>query len=88
MRMEIKKGDDSLDKLKVLLNFLEKLDDLKLYYRLNKVRESIMVEIAVPGERWEVEFMEDGSIVIEKFLSDGQIFDENEISVLFRDFSD
>ena len=27
-----------------------------------------MVEIAVPGERWEVEFMENGSIELEKFI--------------------
>lgn len=30
-----------------LIEFLEKLDEEKIYYRLNKVRDSIMVEIAV-----------------------------------------
>jgi hypothetical protein len=47
-----------------------------------------MVEIAVPGQRWEVEFMEDGSIEIEKFISSGQIFDGKEIEELFSEFSD
>ena len=71
-----------------LIEFLDKLEENKIYYRLNKIRDSILVEIAVPGQRWEVEFMADGEIVIEKFISNGQIFDEKEIEILFRDFSD
>ena len=52
-----------------LLKFLNMLEEKKIYYRLNKVREeAVMVEIAVPGERWEVEFMENGSIELEKFV--------------------
>jgi hypothetical protein len=74
--------------LKDLIDFLDRLEKSKIYYRLNKVRDGIMVEISVPGERWEVEFMADGEIVIEKFISDGQIFGESEIEILFRDFSD
>jgi len=71
-----------------LLSFLNDLDERNIYYRLNKVRDSIMVEIAIPGQRWEVEFMDDGSIEIEKFVSNGQIFDDKEISQLFLNFSD
>ena len=77
-----------MDKLNELINFLDKLDDVKLRYRLNKIRDSVLVEITVPGERWEVEFMTNGEIVIEKFLSDGQMFGKEEIDILFRDFSD
>ena len=68
--------------------FLEKLEKRKIHYNLGKIRDSILIEIAVPGQRWEVEFMIDGSIEIEKFISDGTIFDHNEIGILFRDFSD
>ncbi|RRD62915.1 hypothetical protein [Fretibacterium sp. OH1220_COT-178] len=78
-----------------LLRFLNMLEEKKIYYQLNKVRdEAIMVEIAVPGQHWEVEFMEDGSIEIEKFISPGEIFackdisNSKEIDDLFRDFSD
>jgi len=74
--------------LKRLIEFLNKLEDLKIFYRLNKVRDAIMVEIAVPGERWEVEFMQDNKVVIERFRSDGILKDEKELEVLFRDFSD
>ena len=75
-----------LDSLSKLISFLDILDEKKIYYRLNKIRDSILVEIAVPGQRWEVEFMSNGTIEIEKFLSNGIIYNEKEIDILFRDF--
>ncbi len=53
-----------------LLEFLSDLDRRRIYYRLSRVRdEAIMVEIAVPGERWEVEFFADGHVDVEVFKS-------------------
>jgi len=77
-----------MDIFKRLLDFLVKLDEQRIYYRLNKIRESILVEIAVPGQRWEVEFMANGAIEIEKFLSDGTIWDYTEIESLLKEFAD
>lgn len=74
--------------MKNLLTFLEELENRKIYYKLNKIRDSILIEIAVPGQRWEVEFFEDGHIETEKFISDGIIYDEASIEELFRNFSD
>jgi hypothetical protein len=71
-----------------LLSFLKKLEERKIYYRLEKVRESIMVDVTVPGQRWEIEFFDDGHIEIEKFISDGSIYNETEIDTLFNQFSD
>lgn len=74
---------------KMLLNFLNQLEEKKIYYKLNKVRtEAVMVEVAVPGQRWEIEFMEDDTIEIEKYISDGDYYDGREIDVLFKEFSD
>lgn len=70
--------------MNILLNFLQKLEDNDIYYRLNKVRDSIMVEIAIPGQRWEVEFMRDGEIQVEKFLTSGEILDERALEELFN----
>lgn len=72
-----------MDNLAKLIDFLEKLEELKIYYKLNKIRDSILVEIAIPGERWEVEFMCDGSVVVEKFKSDLELYDESEFENLF-----
>jgi len=47
-----------------------------------------MVEIAVPGERWEVEFLVDGSIDVEIFRSSGDIMSADALDDLFARFSD
>ena len=71
-----------------LLKFLNELEVKKIYYKLNKVRDAVMVEIVVPGERWEVEFFDDGTVEIEKFISCGEIYSESETEMLFEKFSD
>ena len=75
--------------MQILIEFLNKLERNKIFYKLSKMRrESLLIEVSVPGQKWEIEFMEDGGIEIEKFLSDGQIFDKNELEVLFNNYSD
>lgn len=72
-----------------LLPFLNDLRAGKIYYELRQRRDdAIMVEIAVPGERWEVEFLNDGSVEVEVFRSDGQIFDESFLKRLISEHSD
>ncbi len=65
-----------------LLDFLSKLDENNVHYRLNKVRDSIMVEVAIPGERWEIEFFTNGNVEVEKFISQGIILDESALNDL------
>jgi hypothetical protein len=77
-----------LGTIKSLVDFLETLEQRKIYYKLNKIRDGILVEVTIPGQRWEVEFMANGSVEIEKFVSDGTIFDHGEIEFLFKNFSD
>ncbi len=72
-----------------LLDFIRRLDDADIYYELKSIREdSIMVYVVVPGEQWEVEFFEDGHLEIEKFKSDGHLYDELALAELFEKFSD
>lgn len=52
--------------LRELITFLNKLEDNNIFYKLSKVRkEAIMVEATIPGQRWEIEFMEDGTVEVE-----------------------
>ena len=59
-----------------LLDLLERLEENKIYYRINKVNDNILVEVAIPGERWEIEVLRSGLIQIEKFISTGEIIGE------------
>ena len=56
-----------------IFQFLNLLDEKRISYRLERVRDSLMVEIAAPGERWEVEFFEDGRIETERFATTAEI---------------
>ncbi len=53
------------------LEFLNRLEAAKIWYRLEHVRDSLMVVVDVPGSRYEVEFFENGEIEIERFVSTG-----------------
>ena len=50
--------------------------------------EAIMVIVVVPGERWEIEFLSDGSIEVEKLISNGEIAGEESLNELFVRYSE
>ena len=70
-----------------LIKFLDELEQNKIYYDIKKIRDGLLVEIVVPGERWEVEYLSNGEIIIEKFKSDGNIFFEDELKKLIEKYS-
>jgi hypothetical protein len=47
-----------------------------------------MVEVAVPGERWEIEFHEDGEIGVERFVSAGGVQSSDTLNDLFNRFAE
>jgi hypothetical protein len=72
-----------------LTEFLDQLKLAKIHYSIEFNRDTaIMVIAVVPGERWEVEFFQDGSVEIEIFKSDGKIWDESKISEFRSKFVD
>jgi hypothetical protein len=72
-----------------LLTFLDELRAARIHYELRQRRDrAIMVEVAVPGERWEIEFLEDGSVEVEVFRSDGRIHDASALGDLLARHSD
>ena len=51
-----------------VLDFLTKLEERKISYRLEHNRhDSIMVLVATPGKRWEIEFFPNDKIEVEVF---------------------
>lgn len=76
-----------MDYFNRLIKFLDELEQNKIYYDIKKIRDGLLVEIVVPGERWEVEYLSNGEIIIEKFKSDGNIFFEDELRKLIEKYS-
>ena len=72
-----------------LTTFLKKLERAHVHYTLASHREdAIMVLVTVPGERWEIEFLSDGSIEVERFLSNGEICGEEALRELLTTYAD
>ena len=86
--VDLKREVNDMKNFKNLLEFLQNLENKGIYFKLNHIRNSILVEIVIPGERWEVEFMINGDVEIEKFVSNGEIHDESLLNELFEKFSD
>jgi hypothetical protein len=69
-----------------LLEFLCRLEAAGIHYHLGHYRESINVQVTVPGERWEVEFFADGTVEVEVFISSGGVTSGVErLELLFRE---
>ena len=63
--------------------FLRELDANRTHYVLTSVREgAVMVQVALPGERWEVEFFQDREPEVEVFRSDGSMFGPEKLADL------
>jgi len=72
-----------------LTTFLKRLEGAHVHYLLAYHREDVlMVLVTVPGERWEVEFLADGSIEVERFVSNGEICSEDALSELWTKYAD
>lgn len=72
-----------------LVLFLQNLEQQEISYILtHNHEEAIMVSVAVPGERWEVEFLSDGAVEVEKFISNGEIAGEEALSEFFARYSE
>lgn len=53
-----------------LLAFLNRLQDAHIPYSIRHSRsDAVMVRVVVPGERWEIDFLEDGEVDVEVFRS-------------------
>jgi hypothetical protein len=54
-----------------VLAFTQTSREKRISYVPESVRDAIMVRVAVPGERWEIEFFEGGAVEIDRFVSTG-----------------
>ena len=75
-----------MNPLQQVLDFLERLEEHNIFYRLSCARsDALMVELAIPGERWEVEFFPDGHVEVEIFSNRQGIYGEEVLPRLFEE---
>lgn len=72
-----------------LLRFCTLLEERKAQYTIRQGRpDTIMVSIAVPGEYWEIEFFADGTLELERFISQGVEARPNALEDVLKYFDD
>lgn len=73
-----------MSNLSDLQAFLLKLEETQTHFTLSSVREgAVMVQVHVPGQRWEVEFFPDREPEVEIFKSDGKMFGPEKLTELW-----
>ena len=75
------------DAFRCLLALVRRLKQAKIAYKLRHSRDdALMIQVNVPGERWEIEFVDyddEVHVEIERFRSNGEMYDESALDELF-----
>jgi hypothetical protein len=75
--------------LKALLDILDRLKRSQIHCQVAQYRDdAVSIEVVVPGQRWEVDVLVDGTVEVEVFSSDGTIRDAQYLDTLIEKFSD
>jgi hypothetical protein len=74
------------DQFRRLVEFLNELDERSITYDLTLGRsDGLRVTVMpFPGQLWEIDFLLDGQIDIERFLSEGDVVGEELLSEFWR----
>jgi hypothetical protein len=65
-------------------DLIARLNAARIFHTISSIRDgAILIDAAVPGERWEIEVFDDGHVEIERYRSDGEIADETALAALF-----
>jgi hypothetical protein len=66
--------------------FLVKLERARIHYQMTSVRDgAVMIQVAVPGERWEIEFFSDNPPEVEVFRTGGVVSGGEMLGRLFAE---
>ena len=64
----------------ILTAIIAELEAANIHFRVRHHRyDGITIEAAVPGERWEIDVLEDGDVDFERFVSAGGVSGEAEM---------
>src|SRR4051812_42006356 len=72
-----------------LMDLIRELKEAKIHFELSHHRDDgISILVTVPGERWEIDVLDDGEVDFERFKSDGKIHERAELGEAIRQFAD
>jgi hypothetical protein len=75
--------------LKKLLALSDKLKAANIHHDVTRYREDgVSIIASVPGERWEIDVLDDGEVIVEVYKSQGGCRGEEALKDLFERHSD
>ena len=75
--------------LKILLALADRLKAAGIHHEVTRYRDDgVSIIAAVPGERWEIDVLDDGEVVVEVYKSQGGCRGEDALKDLFARHSE
>ena len=72
-----------------LTNLIRQLEAAQIHFELARYRDdSVSIRATVPGERWEIDVLDDGTIDFERFVSTATIGDETDLAAFIQQYSE
>jgi len=73
----------------VLQSIFLRLDAASIHYTVARYRDdAVSIRATVPGERWEIDVIDDGTVDFERFVGDGTIFEFDDLKKSIGRFAD
>jgi hypothetical protein len=68
------------DPYRRLMKIIHALEDARIHFTVTRYRrDAISIQATVPGERWEIDVLADGSVEFERFVSQGGVTGTGEL---------
>ena len=78
-----------VEPFRVLFDIIEQLETAKISYTVSKYRyDAVSILAHLPGERWEIDVMEDGDVDFERFVSNGEVVERSVLDECIQRFAD
>src|SRR5438034_737788 len=68
------------DPYRRLMKIIRALEEARIHFNVTRYRrDAVSIQATVPGERWEIDVLEDGSVEFERFVSAGGVTGKTEL---------
>ena len=73
----------------ILQGIFGRLDAAAIHYTVARYRDdAVSIRATVPGERWEIDVLDDGTVDFERFVGDGVILELGDLNASIIRFAD
>ena len=72
-----------------LMRIIRDLEAAKIYFRVDYHSDGkVTIAAVVPGERWEIDVLEDGEVDFERFVTTGGVVGEDEMKAAIEKWAE